>query len=51
MPRRKKPPHELTTDEALRKLFPKEVRAEAKKEARKSSKDEGKKNTKKDSTE
>src|SRR5947209_2610724 len=29
MPRRKKQPHELTTDQALRKLFPKEVRETA----------------------
>ncbi len=51
MPRRKKPPHELTTDEALRKLFPKEVRESAKKEARKASKEGEKKDTKKDSRE
>jgi hypothetical protein len=33
MPRKKKQAHELTTDEAVRKLFPKEVVAEAKREA------------------
>lgn len=30
MPRRKKQAHELTTDEALKKLFPKKAREEAK---------------------
>ena len=45
MPRRKKPPTELTTDESLRKLFPKKVREEAKKTALESKK----KSTKKDS--
>jgi hypothetical protein len=35
MPRRKKQPHELTTDQALRKLFPKEVRETVRREARK----------------
>ncbi len=30
MPRRKKRADELTTDEAMRKLFPKKVREEAK---------------------
>ena len=33
MPRRKKRPLELTNEEALRKLFPKPVREEAKKTA------------------
>ena len=45
MPRRKKPPIEQTTEEALRKLFPKRVREEAKKTALESQK----KPTKKDS--
>jgi len=49
MPRRKKPAHELTDAEVLRKLYPKKVRDSAKKEARKASKDGEKKNTKKDS--
>ena len=38
MPRRKKEPVELTTDEALRKLFPKKVRDEMKKTALESQK-------------
>jgi hypothetical protein len=42
MPRRKKKAPELPTDEALRKLFPKRVRDEAKKTAEESRK----KNTK-----
>ena len=33
MPRKKKPPVELPTDEALQKLFPKAVREEMKKTA------------------
>jgi hypothetical protein len=35
MPRRKKKPRELTDEEALRRLFPPEVRKEARKEAKK----------------
>ncbi len=35
MPRRKKRPRELTSEEMLRRLFPKEVRELARKEARK----------------
>jgi hypothetical protein len=46
MPRRKKRPLDLTTDEAMRKLFPKKARQEAKKTALESQK----KPTKKDST-
>lgn len=46
MPRRKKRPDELTTDEALRKLFPRKVVNEAKKTATESQKP----STKKDST-
>jgi hypothetical protein len=38
MPRRKKKAPELPTDEALRKLFPKRVRDEAKKTAEESQK-------------
>jgi hypothetical protein len=46
MPRRKKRADELATSEALRKLFPKPVREEAKKAALESRK----KSTRKDST-
>ena len=42
MPRRKKRPAALTDDEALRQLFPKEVREKVRKEARKASPKEGK---------
>lgn len=45
MPRRKKPPTEMTNEEALRKLFPQRVRDEVKKTALESQK----KTTKKDS--
>ena len=38
MPRRKKSAQELTTDEAMRKLFPKKVREEAKETAQKARK-------------
>jgi len=34
MPRRKKRPDEMTNDELLRDVFPKEVRAKIRKEAR-----------------
>lgn len=34
MPRKPKPPHKQTTDEALRKLFPKEVVKKVKEEAK-----------------
>ena len=33
MPRAKKEPHEWTTEEAMKKLFPKKVRERAKEEA------------------
>jgi len=46
MPRRKKQPVEMTTDEAMKKLFPKKVRDGAKKTALESRK----KSTKKDSS-
>ena len=46
MPRRKKTARELTTDEAIRKMFPKKVREEATKTALESRK----KNTKRHST-
>jgi len=39
MPRAKRPAHELTTDEALRRLFPAEVREKLGDEAKNSSKD------------
>lgn len=45
MPRRKKSARELTTEEAMKKLFPKPVAEEAKKAAL----DSRKKSTKKDS--
>jgi hypothetical protein len=45
MPRRKKKAHELTTDEAMKKMFPAKVRQEVKKTALESQK----KATKKDS--
>jgi hypothetical protein len=38
MPRRKKRAHELTTDEAMKRLFPKKVRDQAKETAVKSRK-------------
>jgi hypothetical protein len=38
MPRRKKRAHELTTDEAMRRLFPKKVRDTAKETAEKARK-------------
>ncbi len=34
MPRRKKPPHEMTNDELLRAVFPKEAVPKIRKEAR-----------------
>ena len=40
MPRRKKRADELTTDEAMRKLFPKKVREEAKETAQNARKKE-----------
>jgi hypothetical protein len=46
MPRPKKKARDLTTGEAVRKLFPKEVREEV----RKAASAKGKKATKKDST-
>jgi len=50
VPRRKKKAHELTTDEAMRKLFAKEVVKAAKKEAEKARKSGGQATTTKDST-
>ena len=38
MPRRKKSTHELTTDEAMKRLFPKKVRDTAKETAAKARK-------------
>ena len=46
MPRRKKKPREMTTEEALRRLFPKEAREVVRKEARKAAPKEGKSNIK-----
>ena len=42
MPRRKKKAHELTTDQAMRRVFPTEVVKAAKAEAEKARKSEGK---------
>jgi hypothetical protein len=42
MPRRPKKPRELTDDQALRRLFPKEVRDKLRKQARKA-RDKGEK--------
>jgi len=50
MPRRKKKAHELTTDEAMRRVFPKEVVKAAKQEAEKARKPEGKTTTRKQSS-
>jgi hypothetical protein len=46
MPRKKKQPVEMTTDDAMKKLFPKKLREEANKTAL----DSRKKSTKKDSS-
>lgn len=50
MPRRKKKAHELTTEQAMRRVFPKEVVKAAKKEAEKARKSGGKTTTKDKST-
>jgi hypothetical protein len=50
MPRRKKRPAELTSEEMLRRLFPKEARQVARKEARKAAEQKEKKPTRRDST-
>jgi len=50
MPRRKKKAHELTTDEAMRRVFPKEVVKVAKQEAEKARKHEGKTTTERQSS-
>jgi hypothetical protein len=47
MPRRKLKAHDLTTDEAMRKMFPKKARDAAELEAQKARKPEGKTTTKK----
>ena len=49
MPRKKKA-HELTTEEAMRRLFPKKVREELKKEARLAEERASKSSTRKNST-
>ncbi len=46
MPRRKPKPRELTTEQALRQLFPKEAREKVRKEARKAALQREKKATK-----
>jgi hypothetical protein len=38
MPRPKPKPHELTTEQAIRKMFPPEVRSDAKREGQKARK-------------
>ncbi len=50
MPRRKKKAHELTNDEIMRRVFPKEVVRAAKEEVEKARKSGEKKSTRKDST-
>lgn len=50
MPRRKKKAHELTTDEAMRRVFPKEVVKAAKQEAEKARKPERKTTTERQSS-
>lgn len=42
MPRRRRPAHELTTDEVLDRLFPKPVREQISQEAKNARKSEGK---------
>ena len=46
MPRRKKKPAELTSEEVLRRLFPKKAREVARKEARKAASEKERKDTK-----
>jgi hypothetical protein len=50
MPRRKAKAHDLTTEQALRKMFPKPVRERATLEVEKARKTKGKASTKKDSS-
>jgi hypothetical protein len=50
MPRRKTKAHDLTTEQALRKMFPKPVREAATSEAQKARKPTEKASTKKDSS-
>jgi hypothetical protein len=50
MPRRKKTARELTTDEAMQKMFPKKARDLAKREAENSRKTKRTSTTKKDGT-
>jgi hypothetical protein len=50
MPRRKKKAHELTTDEAMRRMFPTDLVKAAKSEGEKARKVTPKKSTSKDST-
>jgi len=46
MPRRKPKPRELTTEQMLRRLFPKEARETVRTEARKAAEKQGKNTTK-----
>jgi len=48
MPRRKAKPHELTTEEAMRRMFPLKVREHVKREAQKAKKYRRKSSTKQD---
>jgi hypothetical protein len=50
MPRRKPKAHDLTTDEAMRKMFPKKARVAAELEAQKARKPKGTRTIKKDSS-
>jgi len=50
VPRRIRKPHELTTDEAMRKMFPLKVREAAKQEAENARKDKEKPTTKRKSS-
>jgi len=50
MPRKPKPAQAWTNDDALRKLFPKEVRAKVRREGRKAAESQGKNASKDDPT-
>jgi hypothetical protein len=50
MPRKKKPPQAWTSEDFLRRLFPKEAREKARKEARKAASEREKKSTNEDSS-
>jgi hypothetical protein len=50
MPRAKPKAHSLTTEQVVKRMFPKEAREAVRSEAQKSRKTRGKKSTKKDSS-